>query len=116
MNEDGTRPDPAAAPVSHGVRPAPASIERTAHLAGERYVIQHCNQGALGVVEDDISPKPPLSTESAASVRDAAVAMLRHTVGYLPVVDDGRLVAIVSMRDLWQRLPRTTEPRPDHDE
>ena len=48
----------------------------------------------------DISPKAPLSVESAASVKDAAMAMLCHGVRYLPVVDHGRLVGIVCLRDL----------------
>jgi CBS domain-containing protein len=64
----------------------------------------------------DISPNAPLSAESAASVRDAAMAMLlHHGVRYLPVVNDGRLVGIVSVHDLWPQLAPTTETRCDHD-
>jgi CBS-domain-containing membrane protein len=50
--------------------------------------------------------KAPLSVESAASVRDATTAMLCHGVRYLPVVDQGRLVAVVCLHDLRQHLPR----------
>jgi CBS domain-containing protein len=55
----------------------------------------------------DIVPKAPLSVESAASVKDATTAMLCHGVRYLPVVDQGRLVGIVSLRDLRRHLPQT---------
>jgi CBS domain-containing protein len=64
----------------------------------------------------DISPRAPLSVDSAASVRDAAMAMLHHGVRYLPVIDDGHLVGVVSLRDLWQQVLRTTETRCDRDE
>jgi hypothetical protein len=36
-----------------------------------------------------------LSAASAASVRDAAIAVLSHGVQYLPVVEDGTLVGLV---------------------
>jgi predicted transcriptional regulator len=55
----------------------------------------------------DISPKASLSVESTVSVRDATTAMLCHGVRCLPVVDQGRLVGIVCLRDLRRHLPRT---------
>jgi CBS domain-containing protein len=64
----------------------------------------------------DISPKAPLNVESAASVTDAAMAMLCHGVRYLPVVDEGRLVGIVCLRDLRLQLPRTAATRSGHDQ
>jgi CBS domain-containing protein len=48
----------------------------------------------------DIVVKQPLSVESAASVREAALAMLTNGVKYLPVVDGERLVGIVAVRDV----------------
>jgi CBS domain-containing protein len=128
------------------MRPASTSIERGAHVATARYLMRHRNERAIVVVDNsaqepvgiitdsnvdralalghdpdeprvsDISPRAPLSMDSAATVRDAATAMLHHGVRYLPVVDDGRLVGVVSLRDLWQQLPRTKETRCDHDE
>ena len=47
----------------------------------------------------DICIDPPLSVESVASVREAAIAIRYHGVRYLPVVDDGRLVGIVAFRE-----------------
>jgi CBS domain-containing protein len=38
-----------------------------------------------------------LSAASAASVRDAAIAVLSHGVRYLPVVEDGTLVGLVAL-------------------
>jgi hypothetical protein len=49
---------------------------------------------------------PPLSPESAASVRAGALAVLRPGVRYLPVVEDGTLVGLVAVGAL--RRPRRT--------
>ena len=38
-----------------------------------------------------------LSAASAASVRDAAIAVLTRGIRYLPVVEDGTLVALVAL-------------------
>jgi hypothetical protein len=38
-----------------------------------------------------------LSAASAASVRDAAIAVISHGVRYLPVVEDGTLVGVVAL-------------------
>ena len=62
-----------------------------------------------------IEMPPPLSPESAASVRAAAFAVLRHGVRYLPVLDDGILVGLVAVGDL-RRPHRTPGPvRPGGD-
>jgi CBS domain-containing protein len=57
----------------------------------------------------DICLDLPLSVESAASVREAAIAIRFHGVNYLPIVDDSRLVGIVAFRE-ERRQPRS---RPD---
>jgi hypothetical protein len=51
----------------------------------------------------DICTDLPLTAESARSVRDAAIAVRYHGVKYLPVVDDGRLVGIVAVREQPRR-------------
>ena len=47
-----------------------------------------------------IGPQDPLS--------EALERMKQHNVGRLPVVDDGRLVGIISRRDLLRHLYETS--------
>jgi hypothetical protein len=47
-----------------------------------------------------------LSAASAASVRDAAIAVLSRGVRYLPVVEDGTLVGLVALG----RAPQPAAP------
>jgi hypothetical protein len=49
-----------------------------------------------------------LSAASAASVRDAAIAVLSRGVRYLPVVEDGTLVGLVAIA----RAPEPVAPGP----
>jgi CBS domain-containing protein len=53
-----------------------------------------------------------LSAASAASVREAAIAVLSHGVRYLPVVEDGTLVALVALAPGPQ--PVAPEPTAAH--
>jgi hypothetical protein len=46
-----------------------------------------------------------LSAASAASVRDAAIAVLSRGVRYLPVVEDGTLVGLVALARAPQPAP-----------
>jgi CBS domain-containing protein len=52
-----------------------------------------------------IPRQEPLSPESAASVREGAIAVLHHGVRYLPVVDDGTLVGLVAVGELDRLRP-----------
>jgi len=47
-----------------------------------------------------------LSAASAASVREAAIAVLSRGVRYLPVVEDGTLVGLVAL----ERAPQPVAP------
>jgi hypothetical protein len=49
-----------------------------------------------------------LSAASAASVRDAAIAVLSRGVRYLPVVEDGTLVGLVAVAG----APQPVAPEP----
>lgn len=53
-----------------------------------------------------IATQPVLALDIAASAQDAALAMSRHGVRHLPLTEDGRVVSVVSERDLFalQRL------------
>jgi|tagenome__1003787_1003787.scaffolds.fasta_scaffold20973491_3 hypothetical protein len=53
-----------------------------------------------------------LSAASAASVRDAAIAVLSRGVRYLPVVEDGMLVGLVALARAPQ--PGASEPTAAH--
>jgi hypothetical protein len=53
-----------------------------------------------------------LSAASAASVRDAAIAVLSRGVRYLPVVEDGTLVGLVAVAGAPQ--PVAPEPTAAH--
>jgi acetoin utilization protein AcuB len=46
----------------------------------------------------------PMTVPSHSSVQDAARLMLEHKVGGMPVVDNGRLVGIVTTSDLLRAL------------
>jgi CBS domain-containing protein len=52
----------------------------------------------------DLVGTTPLVTDGATSISDAADYMLRTGADHLPVVDDGRLVGILGMRDVCKAL------------
>lgn len=58
----------------------------------------------LGPRRRRLAPEQPLVAESIASVRQAAIAVVRHGVPYLTVVDDGTLVGIVAVSRLGPPL------------
>lgn len=53
-----------------------------------------------------IASQPVLTLDIGSSAQDAALAMARHGVRHLPLTEDGRVVSVVSERDLFalQRL------------
>jgi hypothetical protein len=53
-----------------------------------------------------------LSAASAASVRDAAIAVLSRGVRYLPVVEDGTLVGLVAVSQAVAPEPTTARTHP----
>jgi predicted transcriptional regulator len=66
----------------------PQSPDAEPHAAEITDLIQHRRRADSGA---------RLSAASAASVRDAAVAVLSRGVRYLPVVEDGTLVGLVAL-------------------
>jgi len=54
-------------------------------------------------IRDLMTPDPTVIT-AATSVRDAAESMLAGHFRHLPVVDDGRLIGIVDIREVCQAL------------
>jgi len=61
-----------------------------------------------------IAKRPAVSTHSRATVREVCQTLKKEGVGALAIIDDGRLVGIVSERDIVVRVvapgldPRTT--------
>lgn len=49
----------------------------------------------------ELMSQPVLTLEAAATVQDAALAMSRHGVRHLPITEAGRVVNVVSERDLF---------------
>lgn len=58
------------------------------------------------IVRDWMTPKP-ITVSSSCPLRDAYWLMLEHKVRRLPVVDDGRLVGIVTLEDVRRAEPPT---------
>lgn len=58
------------------------------------------NQEVAGVAVGDVMSTEVITTTPDTPVRDAARTMAQHWIRHLPVVDEGRLVGIVSQRDI----------------
>lgn len=50
-----------------------------------------------------IMDKNPRTTSSNKNVGDLSVEMLNEGIQQLPVVDDGRLVGLITVHDLWKK-------------
>jgi len=48
---------------------------------------------------------PPITATPGTTENEAVVLMKENTIRHLPVLDGGRLVGIVSMRDLTHQIP-----------
>ena len=82
------RAGPAVAPLSGTATGASQAPDAEPHDAEITDLAQHRRRADSGA---------RLSAASAASVRDAAIAVLSRGVRYLPVVEDGTLVGLVAL-------------------
>jgi acetoin utilization protein AcuB len=57
----------------------------------------------------EILTKSPVTIEPGAALSEARTAMRQHDIRHLPVVDQGRLVGILSDRDIASYAERTGE-------
>lgn len=74
----------------------------------ERDLRQHW--GYLDSTKVDASMTPdPIMISSQVSAQDVARLMLRHKIGGVPVVENGKLVGIVSTSDLLRALLNVVE-------
>ncbi len=71
--------------------------------------------GRAGRTVRDVMSSPAVTAEPDTTVREAANQLRGHTLGCLPVLEDGKLVGIVTITDLLELLGRGAErpvPRP----
>src|SRR5262249_47049737 len=61
------------------------------------------------------NPPPPIALAPSASLAEAVRLMREHRVGCILVVEDGRLVGILTERDLLLKLDDASLDRPLHD-
>ena len=75
---------------------------RIAGIVTERDVLRTVAAGkdAASVLVGDVMTTDVITTSPDTSVRDAARTMAQHWIRHLPVVDNGRLVGIISQRDV----------------
>lgn len=77
--------------------------DRLVGILSERDVIRKCIAGGRRTDETrvaDIMTPSPVTVRSDTKVADAMEAMVTGGFRHLPVVDDGRVVGMLSMRDI----------------
>jgi len=47
---------------------------------------------------------PPITVEKSATVKDAAELMVKHNIRHLPVVENGRVVGVISIKDILKAI------------
>ena len=130
---DSPRP-PAPATVADVMRPAPTTVERTAHVAAAAYLMKHAGTTALvvldnqedrpaGIITDtdvahavadgkdvnevrlnDLMTADPALVNGATTIREAATIMSNSQFRHLPVVDDSGLIGIVDITAVSRAL------------
>ena len=71
-----------------------------------RYVARHTN--VLKTHVRNVMSSPLITIDHSASNQEAMASMLKHGIRRLPVVEKGKLVGIVSQRDLLRWVLRST--------
>jgi CBS domain-containing protein len=61
---------------------------------------------------DKIMTREPITISPNATVREAAQRMLDHKIGGLPVMDNDRLVGIITESDIFRVLVQELDPHP----
>jgi acetoin utilization protein AcuB len=59
---------------------------------------------------EKIMTRDPITIAPAATIREAAQIMLEHKIGGLPVVEDEKLVGIITESDIFRVLVQEPEP------
>ncbi len=58
----------------------------------------------------EMMTRDPITVAPDATIRDAAKLMLEHKIGGLPVVENGKLVGIITESDIFRVLAQEPEP------
>jgi acetoin utilization protein AcuB len=69
--------------------------------------LRRLGEGLENLAVRDVMTWAPVTVTPDAALARAAALMFEHRVGSLPVVDDGRLVGIVTERDVLKALAQT---------
>ena len=64
------------------------------------YCISRHGEAALALLIEAVMTAPPITADPASTVRDALEVMTLRRIRHLPVLDEGQLVAFVSIGDL----------------
>jgi acetoin utilization protein AcuB len=77
--------------------------QRVEPISGDAVQYQHIaeqHERQRAVTAADIMHRPVISLSSQTAINEAWILFARHRIHHLPVIDGGRLVGIVSDRDL----------------
>ena len=85
--------------------------DRIAGILTERDVLRVFADGEFDATVDDVMTRHPETIEPDDSLAHARVVMLHGGFRHLPVVEAGRLVGILSMRDIFGTDDAIEAPR-----
>ncbi len=67
---------------------------------------------SVGVLVRHLMAAAPVTVDPEATLEQAAALMRRHKIGGLPVVEDGRLVGVITESDLFETFTEMLEAGP----
>src|SRR5438552_1767614 len=67
------------------------------------YAVMEDTKGGGAMLVREIMSQPVYTVKSTASIQFAAEMMATHNVGALPVVEDGKLIGVITDRDIVLR-------------
>jgi CBS domain-containing protein len=85
--------------------------ERLLGIVTERDVLKAVGGGDLDARVDDVMTAQPETIDATEPLEQAAVLMLHGGFRHLPVLEDGRVVGVLSMRDLMTVVAGDQAPR-----
>lgn len=91
--------------ADHGIGAVVVSGDGSAvdGIVSERDVVRHLHSGGAGIVDGPVSAIMTSQVRTCGAgdqLSDLEAAMTEHRIRHLPVVEDGRLTAIVSIGDV----------------